>query len=322
MSWLICGTLPDPGLEILYGQATVQLQAGSALRPDTGAQMENPRSTEPDDKAELRDVLWLRQADGQEIALPINRGTAALASAAALVCAELGAPAPYLLLAGDRGTGKGSRLVYDYLLRHAADFAGWGITFHYLLPDVEWHNKLLNAFDALEPRPTLCADAGFMYVAKMSGHAAKYDLFTPDAGELAFLADEKAPHPFYTRGFLLAEEEKAPELAARAYEHANTASTMLIKGRTDYIVQAGKALESIDYPMVPNLEPIGGTGDTVAGTASALLSAGYPMLRACRLAAQANRFMGQLAQPSPATQIAELLAQLPGALQLALQEPQ
>ena len=48
------------------------------------------------------------------------------------------------------------------------------------------------------PKPTLVADAGFMYVAKMSGYADAYDLFTPEAGELAILADEKAPHPFYT----------------------------------------------------------------------------------------------------------------------------
>jgi ADP-dependent NAD(P)H-hydrate dehydratase / NAD(P)H-hydrate epimerase len=49
-------------------------------------------------------------------------------------------------------------------------------------------------------RPILIADAGFMYAAKMSGQAACYDFFTPDVGELAFLADEMAPHPFYTRG--------------------------------------------------------------------------------------------------------------------------
>ena len=38
------------------------------------------------------------------------------------------------------------------------------------------------------------------------------------------------------------------------------------------------------------------------------------------LAARANRYMGQLAQPTPATQISELLAQLPGALRMAVQE--
>ena len=54
-------------------------------------------------------------------------------------------------------------------------------------------------------------------LAKMSGFASAYDLFTPDVGEMAFLADEAAPHPSYTRGFLLQEEERVPELIQRAY---------------------------------------------------------------------------------------------------------
>ncbi|MFO7970579.1 MAG: sugar kinase, partial [Desulfobacterales bacterium] len=63
----------------------------------------------------------------------------------------------------------------------------------------------------MDPRPTLIADAGFMYAAKMSGLSEAYELFTPDAGELAFLADEEAPHPFYTRGFILHEENLIPD---------------------------------------------------------------------------------------------------------------
>jgi hypothetical protein len=37
---------------------------------------------------------------------------------------------------------------------------------------------------------------------RRAAKAAQFDLFTPDVGELAFLADEEAPHPFYTRGFI------------------------------------------------------------------------------------------------------------------------
>ena len=68
-----------------------------------------------------------------------------------------------------------------------------------------------------------------VYAAKMSGYAADYDLFTPDAGELAFLADEKAPHPFYARGFLLDSHDNVPGLLARASEHQNAARFMIIK---------------------------------------------------------------------------------------------
>ena len=54
-----------------------------------------------------------------------------------------------------------------------------------------WHNRILLAIEDLPVRPLLMADDGYMYVAKMSGYAASYDLFTPDVGELAFLSDEK-----------------------------------------------------------------------------------------------------------------------------------
>ena len=57
-------------------------------------------------------------------------------------------------------------------------------------------NRVLFAVEEMAKRPVLIADAGFMYAAKMSGQSSKYDLFTPDVGELAFLADEEAPHPF------------------------------------------------------------------------------------------------------------------------------
>ncbi|MDL2313875.1 sugar kinase [Desulfovibrio sp. OttesenSCG-928-C14] len=337
LRWLICGTFPEPEARpgrdedppALFGRVSVSLKAGAALRagdaPGTvagaapGAAPGTAEQTRPG-QAGPADCLIIEREGASEVRLPIGRGTPALAAAAALTAAECGAPAPYVLLAQDNGQGQGSRAVYRYLLENAASLGMAGLTFHYLLPDVDWHNRLLIALEDLEPRPLLCADAGFMYAAKMSGYAAEYDLFTPDIGELAFLADEKAPHPFYTRGFLLAREDEAPDLLARAYANDNAARTMIVKGRTDLVARSGRILHSVDYPMIPNLEPIGGTGDSVAGTVTGLLSAALPMDRACLLACLAVRFMGQLCQPSPATQIAELLAQLPGGLRLAFQE--
>ena len=114
---------------------------------------------------------------------------------------------PAALLAGDIGNGDGSRKLYSRLAASPSLSGVRGITFHYLFPDLDGHNRVLMALEEADPKPVLVADAGFMYVAKMSGYADAYDLFTPDAGELAFLADEKAPHPFYTRGFLLAADE-------------------------------------------------------------------------------------------------------------------
>ena len=155
--------------------------------------------------------------------IPVNRGTPALLAAAIKAGEVLGQPAPFGCLVGDIGLGDGSRRLYQYLTRHLGESGFETITFHYLQPDVDWHNRVLFAVEEMAPRPMLIADAGFMYAAKMSGEATKYDLFTPDIGELAFLADEEAPHPFYTRGFILHDENQVPDLIARAYKHSNAA---------------------------------------------------------------------------------------------------
>ena len=141
----------------------------------------------------------------------VNRGTTALLAAAIKTCEVLDQPAPFGYVVGDIGQGDGSRRLYEYLTRNLGKCdpqskSGTGfntIAFHYLQPDVDWHNRVLFAVEEMAKRPVLIADAGFMYAAKMSGQSSEYDLFTPDAGELAFLADEEAPHPFYTRGFIL-----------------------------------------------------------------------------------------------------------------------
>ena len=154
----------------------------------------------------------------------------------------------------------------------------------------------------------------------MSGFAESYDLFTPDVGEMAFLADEEAPHPFYTRGFILQEEERAPELIARAYAHGNAARNLLVKGSCDLVASRDGIIETICEPIVEAMEPIGGTGDTLTGIVSALVAAGHSIVRSCVLAARANRWMGALADPTPAFSVADLLPSLPQALTKALSE--
>ncbi|MDR0828183.1 MAG: sugar kinase [Desulfovibrio sp.] len=293
MRWLICGTVPYPSMGLTIGQAGLYL--GCASSKDGAPQ------------------VYILDQRGERSGLPVNQGTPALLGAFVIMADILHCDPPEILLAGDDGNGDGSRLLYRYLRDNIVNYAGYGITFHYFLPDVDEHNRLLIALEDVNPRPLLCADAGFMYAAKMSGYASVYDLFTPDAGELAFLADENAPHPFYTQGFLLADDDNAPELSARAHSHGNAAKIMLVKGKTDYVIQEGQVIHSIDVPQVPALEAVGGTGDSVAGIASALLAAGLPISESCRKAALTNRFMGQLANPTPAASIAELLCRLPKA---------
>ena len=251
-------------------------------------------------------------------AVPVNRGTPALLAAACVAARELGLEPPHAFLAGDTGLGRGSRDLYALLCRDLPDMSFTAMVFHYLQPDVDWHNKVLFAVQSMRPAPLLMADAGFMYAAKMSGQAPEYDLFTPDMGELAFLADETAPHPFYARGFLLAEDNQAPDLLHRAFEHANTARHTLVKGSTDLVARGRDVLDTVDAPAEEAMEAMGGTGDSLTGLAAALIAAhardGMGIPSACLAAARINRLAGSLTRPTPASRIAELIIHIPEAM--------
>ncbi len=246
--------------------------------------------------------------------VPVNRGTPALLAAAVKTCEVLGQAPPFGILAGDTGLGKGSKRLYEYLTNNLTQFDFQVITFHYLLPDVDWHNRVLFTIQEMTGQPVLIADAGFMYAAKMSGQAPAYDLFTPDAGELAFLADEEAPHPFYTRGFILHDDNQIPELINRAYKHKNAAGCLLVKGQPDHVADRQGISATIDQPIVEAMEAIGGTGDTVTGIVSALIGAGIQIKKAATMSCKINRLAGYYAKPTPAGQVTDVIRQIPGAL--------
>jgi hypothetical protein len=281
--WIIVGTVPDESFGLVHGPCVLDA-AGLAV-------------------------------DGVHV--PVRRGTPALLAAACAACAALGLEPPQALLAGDAGRGQGSGAAYALLAGELPCWTPRGLTFHYLFPDLAGHDRVLLAALALPEKPLLVADAGFMYAAKMSGQASEYDLFTPDAGELAFLADELAPHPFYTRGFLSGPQATAPELARRAWDTGGAAQHLLVKGERDLVVRQGAVQEQIDGPRTPAMEAIGGTGDTLTGMVTALLMAGRPMCEACAVAARANRLLGQLACPTPATAVGALVPHVAEALRLA-----
>jgi len=254
----------------------------------------------------------------QNFKVPINRGTPSLLAAALKTTETLGQAPPFGFLVGDIGLGHGSRRLYEHLAGHLDQTDFSTIVFHYLQPDLDWHNRVLFAVEEMSRRPVLIADAGFMYAAKMSGQAEAYDLFTPDVGELAFLADEEAPHPFYTRGFILHEENLVPDLIARAYRHQNAARFLLVKGARDYLADHQGIQAVVDSPVEEALEAIGGTGDTLTGLVSAMIDAGYEIGQAAVLAAKVNRLAGHLARPTPATQVAEIIGRIPEALGLVM----
>ncbi len=104
--------------------------------------------------------------------VPVNRGTPALLAAAIKAGEVMGQSPPVGYLVGDIGLGKGSRHLYEYLTEHLGRCDFNTIAFHYLQPDVDWHNRVLFAVEEMAKRPVLIADAGFMYAAKMSGQAS------------------------------------------------------------------------------------------------------------------------------------------------------
>jgi len=261
------------------------------------------------------DSIYIR---GKQIL--VNRGTPALLAAAIKTAQVLDQGAPFGYLVGDVGLGHGSRRLYEYLSGHLGKRDFNTIVFHYLQPDVDWHNQVLFAIEEMEKRPVLIADAGFMYAAKMSGQSSQYDLFTPDIGELAFLADEEAPHPFYTRGFILHEENRVPELIARAYTHNNAARCLLVKGKQDYVADQKGIIATVDIYVEESMEAIGGTGDTLTGIVTALIGTGMEVAKAAIIAARVNRLAGSYAKPTPATQVMEIIQHIPTAFAKILSE--
>ena len=82
---------------------------------------------------------------------------------------------------------------------------------------------------------------------------------------------------------------------------------LLVKGSVDLIMEEGREKARVTEPCLPFMEPVGGTGDLVTGLLTAFAAAGVPLLRACVLAAQGARFVGERTQPVPSTSIAEFM---------------
>jgi hypothetical protein len=253
---------------------------------------------------------------------PVNRGTAAMAAACCTVCEQYGMADPFCVVSGDTGRGTGSVSIYRFLKENVPNMDIKALVLHYVMPIALRHNELMHSLKEMNQKPVLIADAGFMYVIKITGHAPFYDVFTPDLGELAFLADKEAPHPFYTRGFIFHMEDRVEKLIKLSYEGGNAARILCVKGKTDYICKDGEILEKIDQPCTPELEAIGGTGDTITGMIAALAHNGMSPEDASVTAAKVNRLAGKLTHPSPATQIEEIIKKIPQALEECVCLPQ
>ena len=259
-----------------------------------------------------------RDADGRLTVdgtpLPVCQGSSAMLSAALAASEYLGVEPPVALLGGDVGRGEGTRAVYARLRHEVESRQPSVVAFHYVQPimalmreAIEWLAPLVE-----DGHIRLVADAGGMYAAKAAGLAPHFDLMTPDVGEVGFLADERATHPAYVSHYLFGASGFDPvELARLAHERGGSARVLLIKGATDRISEAGVVRETVAEPCIPELEAIGGTGDTITGLASAFMAAGYPTLGAAVCAARANRAAGLAMGARPDHGAEDLVAALP-----------
>lgn len=251
--------------------------------------------------------------------IPSSQGTSAMLGAATQVASYLGTPAPHALLAGDVGRGDGTRAVYRQLAETVAELQPSVIAFHYMQPIMALMASAVNVLASCAPDTLLVADAGGMYAAKAAGLASRFELMTPDAGEIGFLADPAVTHPAYVSHYLLGTSDFDPvALAARAHATGGSARVLIVKGARDYVVVEGTVVAEIDEPCVPELEAIGGTGDTLTGIVSALIAAGFRTVDAARCACLANREAGRMIGATPAMHASDLVAALPDVLRLNL----
>ncbi len=257
------------------------------------------------------------KAEGEFLAIdgyhiPCTQGTGAMISAALATTDYLNLEPPHVLVAGDTGKGTGSREIYQYLIQHITELSPQVLALHYCLPDMALTRKLCEAVRRCAKKPIMIADAASMYAAKAAGLAGEFDVFTPDATEMAFLADPDATHPAYIARHLFdTDVTQTPRLAATAYQNKSAAKLLLVKGAIDYVIRDGEILATITEPNVPELEAIGGTGDTITGLVSALAYTELELHEAAIIAARANRMAGKLAQATPATTVKQIVAQFP-----------
>jgi len=245
------------------------------------------------------------------VPVPTSQGTSAMLGAACRVADHLGTATPHALIAGDIGRGDGTRAVYAALMAAAEELQPTVIAFHYLQPVMALMRRAVSELETVAPGTLLVADAGGMYAAKAAGIAGRFELMTPDVGEVGFLADPDVTHPAYVSHYLFGTDGFDPPRLIRLAADKDSARVLLVKGRCDHISLLGNIVGTVESPDVPSLEAIGGTGDTITGLAAGFMAAGFPTVDAAIIASRANRHAGQAVAATPATRAADLIEAFP-----------
>lgn len=239
------------------------------------------------------------------------QGAFALIASATTVAEANAAPRPYALLCADVGRGDGTIEAFQLLPEVVSQVEPDIAVFHYMKPLVSLMSDAVSKIDDIRPQTTLVADAGGMYAAKAAGVADRFELMTPDVGEIGFLADPGTQHPAYSSKFIFGGQDFDPaHLAQRAWESGGSARTLIIKGAVDHICREGRVVARVSEPSVPALEAVGGTGDTLTGIVCALMATGLPTVDAATKGCEMNRRAGEDLGATPATSVAEFIVSI------------
>jgi len=240
---------------------------------------------------------------------PVSMGTGALIGAVLKTLEYFENEDVKVITAGDIGEGDGSLKIYDKLKEIDDDL----LIIHYIKPKI-------SKIKEIDFSPKIVADAGGMYAAKAANIGDRFYLFLPDVGELAFLADEKASHPAYVRGFISEiDDREVPQLIEKAYK-LKMPKYMVVKGETDYVVKEGEVIDKIKEPKIEAMECIGGTGDTLTGIIASLINVGFSAEEAMSLGCKINRKLGEIVNAKPDTQIIEIINAIPNVLRDMLKQ--
>jgi len=244
--------------------------------------------------------------------IPVGLGTGALCHAAHQTLKVFGRERDLrLLTAGAHNSDE----LYEFVIDEKPQ--GKLACVHYIMPKLIPFERMFGVLR--ENFSFLTFDAGGMYACKACKLAKQADMFTPDAGEMAFLADKDSTHPAYVQHILLEiDEEEVKKLVELAYRNGNLPRYTVVKGEVDLFVRDGKVVKEVSRPCIPELEPIGGTGDTLIGILAALIYLGFAPEVAFELASGALRQIGEELRVKPDTLVGEIIARIPAALSGAL----
>ena len=115
----------------------------------------------------------------------LSIGATAMMAAALKTTEALGIEPPMSVVAGDMGEGMGPRWCTEYLTEDAGGLGPSTVTLHYILPLRNEFLGFVEMVDYWAKKTVPDSRCRALLIAKATRVCEKFDLFTPDAGEIS-----------------------------------------------------------------------------------------------------------------------------------------